>query len=137
MPNLVYSYILDVYICFVNPSQQCSLTIQLNIKHLFTQLNDQNFYFKQFNLVLVKVKRFQVLLCIINISHLFLLHTDLKTVLFQIIQFSISTQFKCQTVLSNLLIGSHRMLLLQARVDLGMMGYSAFLKAPALLEPQH
>ena len=88
-----------------------------------------------------------------------------KTVLFQIIQFSISTQFKSkyglsktflfqaiqfnQTiqfsismpfVLFNPWIGLYQVLSLQARVDLGAMamkGFSVFPKAPALLEPQH
>ena len=88
-----------------------------------------------------------------------------KTVLFQIIQLSISAQFKCiyglsktflfqaiqlaQTihfsismllVLFNPKIGPYQVLPLKARGDLGAMamkGYSAFPKAPALLEPHH
>ena len=54
-------------------------------------------------------------------------------VLFQTIQFSIST-----LVLFDLYIGPY--LVLQPRVDLGAMtmkGYSAFFKAPALLESHH
>ena len=50
----------------------------------------------------------------------------------QTIQFSISTLFSS--------IGSYQLLLLWAKEDLGAMaikGYSAFLKAPALLKPQH
>ena len=56
----------------------------------------KNFYSKLFSLV-NKVKWFQVLLCITNnsIKHQSFIYTQLnvKTVLFQIIQFSISTQF--------------------------------------------
>ena len=88
-----------------------------------------------------------------------------KTVPFEIIQLSISTQFKCKyglivknhfyfklfslpqtinfrismlLVLFNPQIGPYQVLPLRARVDLGAMamkGYSAFPKAPALLEP--
>ena len=64
----------------------------------------------------------------------------LKTVLFQTIQFRISTQFKYQTILFNLMIWPYQVLPLRVRVDLGAMamkGYSAFPKAPALLEPHH
>ena len=56
-----------------------------------------------------------------------------KTVLFQAIQFYISTQF-CS------IWSTDGTLPRQARVDLGAMameGYSAFPKAPALLEPYH
>ena len=93
-----------------------------------------------------------------------------KTVLFQIIQFSVSMQFKCKYglivknisisnysvysrlghtvqfsismpfVLFNPLIGSYQVLPHRARMDLGavaMKGFSAFPKAPALLEPHH
>ena len=65
---------------------------------------------------------------------------NLKTALFQTIQFSISTQFKCLRVLFDLLIGPYQVLPLQARVDLGVMemkGYSAFPKLLALLKPHH
>ena len=58
----------------------------------------------------------------------------LKTVLFQTIQLSISTQFKFQTLLFNPLIGSNQVLPLRARVDqevMTMKGYSAFPKAPS------
>ena len=63
-----------------------------------------------------------------------------KTVLFLIIQFSKSTQFKYQTVLFDPLIGPCQVLPCQARVDLGVMamkGYLAFPKAPALLKSHH
>ena len=66
-----------------------------------------------------------------------------QTVLFQTIQFSmlfLCTQFKCQTVLFNPLIGPFQVLPLWARVDMGVMamkGFSAFPKVLALLEPQH
>ena len=65
-------------------------------------------YFEQFNLGLVR-------------------SLNVKIVLFQVIQFSISRQFS--------FIWS-----IQARVDLEAMalkGYSSFPKAPALLEPHH
>ena len=55
--------------------------------------------FKLFSLV-GEVKWFQVLPCITNnsINHQSFIYTQLnvKTVLFQTIQFSINTQFKCQ-----------------------------------------
>ena len=50
----------------------------------------------------------------------------------------VCTQFKCQTVLFNPLIGPYNLLLLLVWVDLGAMEmkrYSAFPKALALLEP--
>ena len=71
----------------------------------------------------------------------------LKTVLFQTIQFSIQNQFYFKQfslalvhnlVLFDPLIGSYQVLPLWARVDLGAMvikEYSAFPKAPVLLEP--
>ena len=67
---------------------------------------------------------------------------NVKTVLFQIIQFTISTQFEYQIIkyLYDPLIGPYQVLSLQARVDLGVMamkGHSTFPKAPALLEPHH
>ena len=82
--------------------------------------------------------------CITNnsIKHQSFVYTQLndQTVLFQTIQFSISTQFKCQTVLFDPEIGPYQVLALWARVDLGVMtmkGYSVFPKAPALLKPHH
>ena len=60
---------------------------------------------------------------------------NVKTVLFQTIQFSISTQFS-----SIWPIGPYQVLQLRDRVDLGAMvmkGYSAFSKAPVLVEPHH
>ena len=105
----------------------------------------KQFYFSQFNLASVnKVKQFQVLLCISNnsIKHQSFVYTQLnhQTVLFQIIQFSISIQFKYQTVQFDLEIGPYQVLPLWTKVDLVVMAmkwYSAFLKAPALLEPHH
>ena len=75
----------------------------------------------------------------------FFFYTQLNgpAVLFLTIQFNMSlvcTQFKCQTVLFDPLIGPYQLLPLWPRVDLGAMaikGYSAFPKAPALLEPHH
>ena len=58
-----------------------------------------------------------------------------KTVLFEIIHFSICTQFKYQN--SSISSTQFSSIWLQARVNLGviaMKGYSAFSKAPALLE---
>ena len=52
----------------------------------------------------------------------------------------VCTQRKCQTVLFDPWIGPYQVLQLRASVDLGAMamkGYSAFHKAPALLEPHH
>ena len=73
-------------------------------------------------------------------------YTQLKdqTFLFLTVQFSIKpfvcSQFKCQTVLFDSYIGPFQVLPFQARVDLGgmaMKGYSAFPKAPTLLEPHY
>ena len=90
----------------------------------------------------------------------------MKIVLFQTIQFSMTTQFNCQKyfyfklfsllkqflfqtiqfsismllVLFNPLIGSYQVLPFWARVDLGAMamkGCSRFPKDPASLEPHH
>ena len=58
--------------------------------------------------------------------------------MFHAIKFSISRQFKCQTVLFDQYIGPYQELSLRARVDLeviAMKGYFTFLKAPALLKP--
>ena len=52
----------------------------------------------------------------------------------------VCTQFKCQTVLFDPYIGPYQVLPFQAWVDLvaiAMKGYSAFPKAPVLLEPHH
>ena len=65
---------------------------------------------------------------------------NVKTVLSQTIQFSISTQFKYQTVLFDPYIGPYQVLPLRAKVDLGAMvmkGYSEFHKAPVLLKIHH
>ena len=69
-------FIFTRYIWFVNTSQQsyivpCSQTIQFKIEHLFTHNRMiRKFYFKQFNLAWIKVKWFEVLLCITTISNL-------------------------------------------------------------------
>ena len=52
----------------------------------------------------------------------------------------VCTQFKCQTVLVDPLIGPDQVLPFQVRIDLGvtaMKGYSTFSNALALLEPHH
>ena len=83
-----------------------------------TQFNCQkHFYFKLFKQLYVTIQ------------------LSVNTVL-QTIQFSI----RMLLVLFNPLIGPYQVLSHQARVDLGAMamnGYSAFSKAPALLEPHH
>ena len=83
------------------------------------------------------------MLCIINnlIKHQSFVYAQIddQTVLLLTINFSISTQFKCQKVIFNPLIGPCQVLPLRAKVDLGAMamkGYSAFPKAPALLKLQ-
>ena len=61
-----------------------------------------------------------------------------KTVQFQIIQFSISAQFKCSYSL--IVLGPFQVLPRRARVDLeakAMKGCSIFPKASASLEPHH
>ena len=64
-----------------------------------------------------------------------------KTVLFQTIQLNFKKKIyfkKFSVVLFDPLIGPYHVVPLRARVDLGAMaikGYSAFLKAPALLKP--
>ena len=69
-------------------------TFQFTLSILFKC--QKQFYFKLFSLV-KKVQWFQVFLCITNnpIKHQSFIHTQLniKTVLFQTIQFSINTQF--------------------------------------------
>ena len=55
-----------------------------------------------------------------------------KTVLFQIIHFNISTR----VVQVDTLIGPYQELPLRARA-MAIKGYSAFPKAPSLLEPHH
>ena len=63
-----------------------------------------------------------------------------KTVLFQAIQFSISAQFKCLTVLFDPLIKLYQVLPLWAKVNLGGMAmkrYLAFPKTPTLWKPRH
>ena len=98
----------------------------------------EQFYFKEFS---KKVKWFQVLLWITNnsIKHHSFVYTELNenTVIFQIIQFSLTAQFKCQTVPY---IGPYQVLPLWAWVELGAMAmkvYSVFPKASALLKPDH
>ena len=69
-----------------------------------------------------------------SISTVFCLQLNVKPVLFQIIQ------FKCQTVLFNTQIGPDEVLPLRASVDLramDMKGNTAFPKPPELLKPHH
>ena len=123
MPN-PFLYIYIQYII----SKHILLILHTNnsIKHqssVYTQLNDQT--------VLIQCR----------LGHQSFVYTQLNIkVIFQSIQFSLSTEFKCQTVLFDPLIGPHQVLPLRARVDLGaiaMKGYSAFSKAQALSEPHH
>ena len=107
------------------------------VKWFHSFLSNTNNFIQYLN----KVECFQVLLCIIDnsIKHHLFVHTHLndQTVLFQTIQFNIITQFKCQTLLFEAWIGPYQVLPLRARVDLEVMamkGYSAFPKAPALLD---
>ena len=102
----------------------------------------KQFYFKQFSLASVnKVKWFQVLRITNNpIKHqsfVYTYSTD-ETVLFQTIYFSIGHLFELRlNVLFDPYIGSFQVPQIRTRGDLGAMaikGYSAFLKAPALLE---
>ena len=82
----------------------------------------------------------------IQLKHQSFVYTQLndKTVLFQTVQFSISHLFAlCLNVkkfLCDPYIGHYQVILLLARVDLGVMtikGYPTFLKAAALLGPHH
>ena len=61
--------------------------------------------------------------------------------LFNFEQFSLALiEFKSQTLLFDPCIDSYQMLQFQASVDVGAMaikGYSAFLKAQALMDPRH
>ena len=70
-------------------------------------------------------------------------HLNNQTVLFQTFQFSISLLFALSLDVKQFFLPTDRTLLgasSPARVDLGAItinGYSAFSKAPALLEPRH
>ena len=93
----------------------------------------KHFYFKLFSLVKVVIQPIQF-----NISIDFV-YTELnvKTVPFQRIQFSISTQFSSIWPID---VAPDKVLPLQTRMDLGAMamkGCSEFPKPPALLELQH
>ena len=80
MVNPVFTYILNIW--FVNTVFR------------YTQLKDPVVLFLKLIIALVKVKWFQILICITNnwIEHQSFVHTDLndQTVGFQRIQFSIS-----------------------------------------------
>ena len=85
------------------------------------------------------VQCFQVLPCITNnsIKYQPFVYAQLndQTVLFQTIQFSMNTQFQCQTVIFDPGIGPYQVLLLLTKVELGAMamkGYSAFLITEAV-----
>ena len=105
------------------PNGQCqihlytykSVLFQKNQFNISTQFKCQKqFYFKQFNLALVR-------------------SLNPKTVLFQTMQFRISTKFSSIWPINRTLSGA-------TRVDLWAMAikrYSASPKAPALLEPHH
>ena len=80
-----------------------------------------------------------------SIKHQSFLYTQLndQTVLFQLIQFSMSfvyNRLKCQTVPLEPSIRHYQVLPLRAKLDLGVMamkGPSTFLKATVLLEPHN
>ena len=124
-----------MYILFLNESELFFYTVTWF--HLFlSNANDSIYY------CLHTVKYFQVLLCISKNStkHQSRAYIPLndQTVLFQTIQFSMSSQFQCQTRQFDP-FWPLQVLPISIRVDLGataMKGYSAFLKALALLEPQ-
>ena len=92
---------------------------------------------------LYTVKWFQVLLCITNnsIKHQSFVYTQVndQTVLVQTIQFSIGHLFAHSLNVKQFNL-TFQVLSLRVRVDLGEMAmkrYSAFSKAPVLLEPPH
>ena len=115
-----------------------TIQFSINLVFVYTQLNIQRVLFQTIQFSINSVFCYTQL--------------NIQTGLFQTIQFNVSTQFKCQkqfyfkqfsfawvqftceTLLFDALIGPYLVLPLQARVDLAMKEYSAFLKAPALLE---
>ena len=112
-------------------------TIQFSIS---TQFKCQkHIYFKLFSLV-NKDKWSEVLLCIANnpIKLQSFIYTELnfKTVLFQKIQFCVSTRFSSIWSIDRTLSGA-KTLRQRDLETMAMKGFSAFLKSPILLEPHH
>ena len=95
------------------------------------------FICKQLNL---KTVQFQTIQFSISTQFFVCKQLNLKIVQFQTIQFSISTQYKYQTVLFAPQIEPYQMLQLQARMSLGAMtikGHVAFPQTPTLLQSHH
>ena len=114
------------HILYIPTVKLCNSSISNNsIQHKSIKLNDSKYCYVSITIQL-------------KMSFVYIQLKD-QTVLFLIIQFSMSfvcTQFKCQTVLFDPQVVPYQVLPLQTRVDLGIMamkGYSAFLRAPALL----
>ena len=112
MRNSLYIYIY-IYMCvwFVNISHKSETLPSVSI-YINNLIKQQSFVYTQLHF---------------------------QTVLFLTIQFSISTQFKWQTILLDPNIGPYRVLPLQVRVGLAAMAikrYSLFPNTPGL-EPRH
>ena len=94
------------------------------------------FVYKQFSLVFV-YKQFSLVFVYKQFSLVFVYkQLNVKTVPFQAIPFSINTQFTSIWPIDRVLSGATTL----EQVDLWaitMVGYSTFLKAPALLKPHH
>ena len=104
---LVLFYGISTIVGYLMPNPVLFQTIQFSI---VTQFKCQKqFYFRFFSFV-NKVKWFQVLLCITNnsIKHHSFIYIQLndQTVLFQAIQFSISTQFSSIWLIDRTLLGA-------------------------------
>ena len=137
---------LAIYFCFFLWFKGISLPF-LSVLLIMIVYRLPNFWFYWFGLECILVVLFQAIqlngfkYCYVlptiqlNISHLFTL-LNVKTVLFQTIQFSISTHFSSIWSIYRTLSCATT----PDRVDLRAMaikGYSAFPKVPALLEPHN
>ena len=106
--------------------------------HLFLFNTNNSVYYQSFLCTQFNVFKY----CYISPVTQTIIYTQLNdpTVLFQAIQFRISIQFACQTVLFDPLIGPYQVLIFWTTVDVGAMtmkGNSTFPKAPALLKRHH